>query len=229
MMWHARGPVWLDEGEWNGYIWLQCSDFLVEEFVAVCPELLQGKWVIMTCFDHERLLPFKESRGTDPTVWVGEPKRLSGLDDLPWSGNEDMFYIFDDEPSPDALSVLEDPGYIFQQRFLNLKLDETQNFWSMLRACGASSFFVRGDFSFLAVRNRELAENFKRSDYVKNYHLIHVAENRRALESWLASETADEKCGIRGCTQLRVKVAANCPRHHFEMLYGQPFPDDLLE
>ena len=214
-MWPKSKPCTLKTGENSGFYWAQLQG-IVDEVLETCPEILKSKWVAMTRFDSSFLVPYGESKGTAPDVWMGEPKLVDNLQDLPWSGH-DEFLVFDYEPDIDAINKLKD--FHEGTRF-------SEEHWRQLEGCGATSYFV--DDIFLATKNKELIARFLQSDFVRDLPEWHHRQNAAELAHWLEQATTDAVCAKPDCGQNAVVQGVNCPRHHFEMLYGEPFPDELL-
>jgi hypothetical protein len=229
-MWNKHDPHWIESGEHLGYRWFQSDLDIVGEFTESCPEALLNKWAIMTAFDGESYFPFKQSRGRAKDVWMGEPKPVFGLDDFLWTGNGDEFYIFEAEPAAETLSCLQ--GDLFFPAKLDLTdQDALEVCWNkihQLQQINASAYFKISSISVLAISSEQLADRFMQSPFFLNIPKLHIEENKRTLRGWLQMEVTSQPCAKESCTDRRIPYGVNCPRHHFEMLYGIDFPDDLL-
>jgi hypothetical protein len=228
--WNEAYPFWIEHGVNAGYHWFQSNYSIQDKFLEICPEILTDKWAAMTKFDHADMTPLVPSKETQD-VWMGAPKLISSFTDLPWSGNEDEFYFYDGEPSAEMIAAI---GKDISFGMKNISLMETSNDpellqnWERILESGAETYWLDHNMEFIATKNQVLAARFLESEIVKSIPTLQIDINERRLRGWLAMATTDEPCGASGCNANRIPYGANCPRHHFEMLFATKFPDELL-
>ena len=172
----------MESGRLDKYHWVESASFDVSKILRSCPEVVLGKFVIITAFDSGPLTlsPEAIARGWCKHGDLAVTSQISSVAELPFDDN-DEWYVFPQYTlpqisetfvndgifrlaSPDnfvrnAIAILVDQADLVGAKHLANRLAERQQiFWEQLRASNAESFIADGNTFMFASSNAELFE-----------------------------------------------------------------------
>ena len=223
-MWKAGAPYWIDSGEQAGYYWFQSDTDIADKFIDACSDDSVDSWTITSVFDGSEQWTLDKSGKLSKT----QAEFMSSLDKLNWTGNGDEIFVFSAKPKSDVL-ITRGASEIFPGERLNwMEKSEVNECFQKLSEIGATIYVLIAKYTLLATMDKGVAGQFANSNFVREIPLLHLKDLRSRLQGCLEMEIASEPCANEFCLARRIKYGANCPRHHFQMMYSVPFPDETL-
>lgn len=133
-------------------------------------------------------------------------------------------FYFARDPGKEKLKLLAKVK--FRDYGNNLDHPELNESWAILRKLDIVHYHFENSIitKLLPDLNRIL-----QSDLHRGLHDAQVRLIKATLKKWLDLEQSEENCFRPGCPYKRIKLGANCGRHHYEMMEKQPFPNEFFE
>ncbi|MBP7862636.1 hypothetical protein KA183_13210 [bacterium] len=215
-------PHWIDYGEYGDYCYFQSDIGFLDELIKASPEILEGKWALVTTCDGEEFLPPGGSSWLKE--WTSGTKQLEPNFVLPISGECDEIYFFDNKINLDDLRILTESLQFLEERLSEADPSRVAESWKILKAVNASAYFSATDTTLIIFKNKEAAACFQQTDFYKSIPELHLSQMVDYERSWRNQPTVNEKCIQDGCNENRLQFGVNCPTHHHNMLLGQELP-----
>ncbi|MDX2106778.1 MAG: hypothetical protein SFY67_10295 [Candidatus Melainabacteria bacterium] len=209
-------PHWIDYGEYGKYCYIQSDCYFLDNLIHLCPNLLRGKWAVLTSFDSRPLV----SPGTMPDWEYNIPTQVKTSYDLPLAGEGDEMYFFDRKVKVDELQSLTKVHDLGVKRLSEAGESLFESSWKQLEYVDVCSYISNQNLYTFIMKDKELAREFQQTGFYKSVATLHLVEMESWTQARLGLESVSEKCAQEGCEEYRVKFGANCPRHHFRMLTG---------
>ncbi len=223
----TRAPYFIDYGEYRDFRYFQSDYGFINDLQERYPQIFTNKWVICTSFDGTDFMP--PGGDDDYKVLNEKPFKLKSILELPSSGNGDEFYFFDEEVSIESLRVLTETQPFDEARLSDTNVSALDKNWDQLNQVKATAYLFSGNYLTFIFKDKSSVQSFIESDYYKRIPTIHVEEEisrRRYLRN---KPTTNEKCIKEDCQRKRVVYGVNCAKHHYQMLHGDMFLEELFD
>jgi hypothetical protein len=176
----------MQTGQMDKFQWLESPTFDISEVIKHCPEVLVGKFVVISCCDSGplQLSPEEIGKGWSQHGELAITSRLTDLFDLPFDNNDewyvlpefrvpqiadtfvnyDLFRLSDaDQYVQNVISSVGDQADVLGAKIIADRIAEQQVvFWHQMRECDAESYIADGHVSFRFVsQNADYFEKVK--------------------------------------------------------------------
>lgn len=208
-------PYWIEHGKSHGFSYFQSSYRFLQHFCMMYPDIIKNQWMLGRTFDEV-------SPSHTNLHYV---KSFSDIPD-DCDGPEEIF-LFNTKPHLNSHHLNQ------ELHFDGFRMNEVEpekiiKSWQLLEKINPDVYLRFLYNEFIAFKNDSVAAKFLASSFVANIPQFHLQELKTHLVNWLNVPLSDENCGWESCDKKRIRYGANCPRHHWEMLYAYVFPEEYL-
>lgn len=218
----TRAPYFIDYGEYRDFRYFQSDHSFLNELNIHCPELFANKWAVCTLIDG--------STFNLPDTFDGYSVcKLSSNSDLPWGEEGIEYYFFDDRVSVESLKILIEVQPFDENRLSDIDVSKFDKNWDQLHAVKAAGYLFFGQYSTFIFRDKSSVQPFIDSAFYRKIPVLHIDEEiarRRYLRNL---PTTNGRCTQKGCKRNRVVYGIHCPKHHYQMLKGDLFLDEIFD
>lgn len=219
--WKQTKPCKFEWGRNGEYLYLKTIAPIDNyDFYQLYPELVEYSWQRYHQQEHKYPDSFQLMRQHDLNGLLNRYQYSPDSDDQ----EEVPAFYFAKDPGKENLKLLAKVK--FRDYGDNLDHPELEESWEIMRKLD----IVHYDFenSVITKLLPDLNRIFQ-SDAYRGLGDAHVRGIKAYLQKWLDFEQSDENCFQPGCPYKRIKLGANCGRHHFEMMEKEPFPNEFFD
>lgn len=224
--WKQTKPCKFEWGRNGEYLYLKTIAPIDNyDFYQLYPELVEFSWQRYHEQEHQYPDSFQLMRQHDLNGLLNRREQYQcefpGCDEF---AEEVPAFYFAKDPGKENLKLLAKVK--FRDYGDNLDHPELEESWEIMRKLD----IVHYDFenSVITKLLPDLNRIFQ-SDAYRGLGDAHVRGIKAYLQKWLDFEQSDENCFQPGCPYKRIKLGANCGRHHFEMMEKEPFPNEFFD
>jgi hypothetical protein len=207
-------------GTESDFFWIRCNAEIAVELFEECPELVEGRYVVMMTFDGISVMRSRETKG-DRWDELHAPRIVASPKEIPWSGNGEEVYLFENKPGDESLRLIKDFRLEMFDKFSLGEPAVEGRFWDMLAKTFAESYLSQGSYFFLATRSRGLFDKVVSGEVIRGLPTRRQREieclTQNELEG-LGPECGPEICADARCGRLRIELGVFCAEHHLAML-----------
>lgn len=225
----TRAPYFIDYGEYRDFRYFQSDYGIVRELSEHCPQIFANKWVLCTAFDGTDFMAPGEEENDDYKVLNEKPFKLKSILDLPSSGNGDEFYFFDEEVAVESLNALNEIQPFDEVRLSDTNVSGFDKNWEQLNEVKATAYLFSGNYSTFIFKDKSSVQSFIESAYYKRIPTIHIEQEISRRKYLRDRPTTNEKCIKDDCQRKRILYGVNCAKHHYQMLNGDMFLEEIFD
>jgi hypothetical protein len=161
----------METGQRGNYFWLDDASLFIGDLLRLIPEVVVGKYLIVTSFDSG---PLRLENADFQRGWLQHDElainpSVMSTGDMPYD-EWDEWYVFRKPPLLEDFAVfvnygsfcLQDPAQLFAEgessELLNLTRDLQRSFWDQLELKAPESYVACGNRLMVATRSPDLYE-----------------------------------------------------------------------